>query len=706
MSRSTIKGTVTTTVTLGQDGYLPTLEITKTGKVLPSATGADGIVDPSGVSNAVITNHGTVAGAYGAGTGVYFSAAGTLQNTGTINGGQASYSVGRQQYGYQGGNGVTLSQGGSVVNHGAIRGGEGGGSSSGYTGIGGRGVSLYGGTLTNAGHVTGGAAGLTGANNKGGYGGAGVYARGGATIINSGTSTGGAGTYGYYHGSAGGVGVQVYGTATLTNTGTISGGAGGEGLNFGGGIGGTGVYIPRGADIVTNQGLIKGGQGGGSVFSSGFTGGVGVYLQGGTLTNTGKIVGGAGGLGHGPNPLGIGGVGVTINSGELITSGTIAGGTGAAENRYGFSSVAVSFGSEGGTLVLEPGAVFDGAAAGSGNAVLLLPGTTAGTLTGLGVTQFFDFGTVAIGSGAIWELAGPSTLYNLPILQNAGTLSVTGTVYAKSVQDSGTLSVTGTLSAAGAEITASGYLNTGTSGAIALYAVDLAGGHLHESAGGTLEVGNYVGGVAAGTLAVGAGSGISGYGTISADALSVAGSISADGGTLNVHGDISGFGTLDIERDSTLTVYGSVSVLRMNFDVDGNGFGAVLDLVKPGEDTSILSGFGVGDTVDLQKLIATTLTYSGGTLTLLNGTHVEDTLSLAGRYTAANFQLQSDGNNGTDVLYVTPQAQEFGGAALQALGISNAPHHDLDAGSLAFWHVNESGVASWLSAGLLAHKPG
>jgi hypothetical protein len=322
--------------------------------------------------------------------------------------------------------------------------------------------------------------------------------------------------------------------------------------------------------------------------------------------------------------------------------------------------------------------------------VVVLGGTTAATLTGLG-TEFDGFGTLAIASGANWELTGTNYVYD--------------GASASGLQDAGTLSVTGTLDATGrTEITASGYLNTGPSGAIALSGVDLAGGHLHESAGGTLEVGRYpdLGGVAAGTLTVDAGAGISGYGTISANALSVAGSISADGGTLNVHGDISGFGTLTIDPGATLMAYGSLSVLRVKFYSDSG----TLALAKPTEATSILSGFAAGDVVDLQKLIATTLTYSGGTLTLLNGTHVEDTLSLAGRYTAANFQLQSDGNNGTDVLYVTPQAQEFGGATLQALAISNAPHHDLDAGSLAFWHANESGVATWLSAGLLAHKPG
>jgi hypothetical protein len=241
-----------------------------------------------------------------------------------------------------------------------------------------------------------------------------------------------------------------------------------------------------------------------------------------------------------------------------------------------------------------------------------------------------------------------------------------------------------------------------------LSGVDLAGGHLHESAAGTLFVGSYpdLDTVAAGTLTVKAGAEISGYGTISADALSVAGSISAEGGTLDVHGDISGFGTLTIDPGATLMAYGAVSVLRVSFGSFIGSSGDTLALAKPTEATSILSGFGAGDVVDLQKLIATTLTYSGGTLTLLDGTHVEDTLSLAGRYTAANFQLQSDGNNGTDVVYVTPQAQEFGGATLQNLQMSNLPHHDLDAGSLAFWHVSESGVAAWLSAGLSAHKLG
>lgn len=61
-------------------------------------------------------------------------------------------------------------------------------------------------------------------------------------------------------------------------------------------------------------------------------------------------------------------------------------------------------------LIVEPGAVFIGAANGSGsNDVLeLAPGVSSGTVTGLGTTRYLGFGHVTVDAVADWTLAGSS----------------------------------------------------------------------------------------------------------------------------------------------------------------------------------------------------------------------------------------------------------------------------------------------------------
>ena len=133
------------------------------------------------------------------------------------------------------------------------------------------------------------------------------------------------------------------------------------------------------------------------------------------LTNTGLIQGGRGGAGlAGTNPNsgtaigGTGGAGVYLNGGTLVMAGTIAGGLGGASMANpGAMGDAVQFGTPAGTLVVDPGATFQGAIVANANVddTLVLAGTASGTLTGFG-TSITGFTTITEDAQAHWTLGG------------------------------------------------------------------------------------------------------------------------------------------------------------------------------------------------------------------------------------------------------------------------------------------------------------
>jgi hypothetical protein len=62
---TTISGTITSTVTLGTDGYSSPLTITTTGAITPTAPDAIALVIPATVQGAVVLNQGSVIGSNG-----------------------------------------------------------------------------------------------------------------------------------------------------------------------------------------------------------------------------------------------------------------------------------------------------------------------------------------------------------------------------------------------------------------------------------------------------------------------------------------------------------------------------------------------------------------------------------------------------------------------------------------------------------------
>jgi hypothetical protein len=346
----------------------------------PSDGGAGVYLGGSGT----ITNFGTIAGGanfraelYG-GVGVSM-AGGTLVNKGLIEGGV-------------GADGVRVQQEATLLNAGTIRGGSGGG-----LGV----VLESAGTITNFGLIAGSAGG-------GAYG---ILFRGDATLANYGTLTGGSAGAG---GGSGGIAVELETTGTVMNAGTIEGGAGGVS-----GSGGFGAYLQYGSTL-TNRGTIAGGSsvadsGGAGITllrdssvvsrgviagGAGTYGGYGVRLDYGSdsLVNAGTIAGG-----YGANA---GGIGVSIDGATVTTSGTIAGGL----NAGGTRADAVQFGFYGGTLVIDPRAVFEGGIQGSnyGVSTLELAGHSQSTLSGIG-TSVMGITNFVEDASARWTLSGSLT---------------------------------------------------------------------------------------------------------------------------------------------------------------------------------------------------------------------------------------------------------------------------------------------------------
>jgi hypothetical protein len=431
----TIHGTITTPVTLGANGYGAGLTIATDGAVIPSQAGADAIYAPSSITNAHVVNHGMLIAADGlssqdgpGGVGILLAGGGKVVNIGLVEGGRGGANTG------DGGDGVLLQEVGSVSNSGTIYGGDS------YNGNGGVGVDLaQGGALVNHGTI---------------YGGGGYYGNG-DLVTGVGVALGAAGTVqnfgkivggyrnddGFSGASAAGYGLDFSAGGTLINRGIVDGGNRGAG-----------AVLFDGPGQIKNFGAIAGGPGN---YNGDIDGGLGVSLRGGgTLTNHGTITGGYGAERYHYSG-GNGGAGVYLDGGTLIAAaGTIAGGAGGRGTHNGANGNAVSFGSAAGTLVIDAGAQFVGniVANTAVNDTLVLSGTTAGTLSGLGktVTGFTTItesahatwtlegkvsgsGTLSMGSGTHLELGGPVSIATIQFtsgtqnLQLDSTSSVTST---------------------------------------------------------------------------------------------------------------------------------------------------------------------------------------------------------------------------------------------------------------------------------------
>lgn len=304
----------------------------------------------------------------------------------------------------------------------------------------------------------------------GGNGGYGIRGTGAFQLGNYGSITGGTGG----NGGGGGLGIAgsghtgysgkggnggVGGTAlsgagfTLLNasTGTITGGAGGEagraGFHSGGaygtaGTGGQGGAAVRssGASHISNSGSIIGGAGGAgnkdyTGSGLGGNGGAGIVGDGFMLTNTANIAGGAGGAGGYPYPFGTGGSGGNGGAGILgsnltiANAGTISGGqagmaaipdpkTKEKAGKSGSSGDAVHFTGGTSALTLNSGSVLNGVVEIDGGSTATLYANAAG----------LDLNGGSLGSNALLINGIANINVNTPSFAVSGNVNGSGTL--------------------------------------------------------------------------------------------------------------------------------------------------------------------------------------------------------------------------------------------------------------------------------------
>ena len=139
--------------------------------------------------------------------------------------------------------------------------------------------------------------------------------------------------------------------------------------------------------------------------------------------------------------------------------------------------------------------------------------------------------------------------------------------------------------------------------------------------------------------------------------------IGKPGGTVS---DIKNFASLDVksgtwtiadvENYTNGTTIGPNAklVLTSGNDLDGGGpihfdNGASLQIDNTVAPTNVLTGFKVGDSIDITKLAdqGVTVTVQNGKVTLVNASGVGETLLIAGAKSGSQFNVVSDGNGGT-----------------------------------------------------------
>jgi hypothetical protein len=315
----------------------------------------------------------------------------------------------------------------------------------------------------------------------------------------------------------------------------------------------------------------------------------------------------------------------------------------------------------GGALSLLAGRSFTVAANGgsfSNAGKLTLGGGTfsATSLMEASTAVLSGFGQVAgpiSAAGTILASGGTLTL--------AGALSGTGTlsVAAKAVLDeTGGGSFAGALTGAGTiKIDAALTLNAGSS---------VAATNVVEAVNLTLGAGTSITNAAGHGFTIAASSGVvtlGGAGTLTnAGTLAKTGAGEADIGATFINSasvsvgagkmvfvrQVTGSGTVGIAAGATAAFdAGASAAQKVNF-LAGTG---ALNLGSPASFLGLIGGFTGSDSIDLLNTAATKLTYSGGTLTVLNGSAAVATLAFSGTYNLNNFVLGSDHNSGSVITW-------------------------------------------------------
>ena len=148
----------------------------------------------------------------------------------------------------------------------------------------------------------------------------------------------------------------------------------------------------------------------------------------------------------------------------------------------------------------------------------------------------------------------------------------------------------------------------------------------------------------AGNIAVSGGSTLSFLGAVTNNGV-----LEISAGAASIATTVSGNGALQLNAAGTLSLLAGAGTGQT---VDFLAASGALDLKTPLSFDGTIAGFAGSDTIDLLKTAATTLTYSGGTLTVLDHATTVATIDFSGGYTQSDFSLTTDTHGGTLINFV------------------------------------------------------
>ena len=266
-----------------------------------------------------------------------------------------------------------------------------------------------------------------------------------------------------------------------------------------------------------------------------------------------------------------------------------------------------------------------------------------------------DTAAVVLVSGAGSELdAGPSlSIGGETVYDNAGKGQVTvqsgGLLYAfdkTQVQADGTITVAG----------AGSVFHTSQLDVLSQASVAVGSGGLFQAAivtlnGGTIKL---TGGMLNASASLTAQSGtLTGAGTVTSPRVINNGLFDASGGTLHLTGAVTGTGVMRIYSAATLQLDSTVaSSQTVVFESGAN----VLALNDPHGFAGRILDFAAGDSIDLLKTAASSVTFRADTLQVYSGSTLVSTLHVRGQYTTGGFHLAADGHGGTAISYSSSTA--------------------------------------------------
>jgi hypothetical protein len=191
--------------------------------------------------------------------------------------------------------------------------------------------------------------------------------------------------------------------------------------------------------------------------------------------------------------------------------------------------------------------------------------------------------------------------------------------------------------------------------------------------------------ITGGTVALNGTANVNGSTVIQA-AVANNGTIVVNAGLLDLGGAVSGNGTIAINNSAGVE-FGQASATSQKVSF-ASGSTATLKLDQPSALQSPITDFQTTDTIDLAGVTATAALYSGGDLTLFNGTTPVEQLTLSTPYSRNLFHVNPDGSGGTDVTVTLPPppptAYDFNGDKTSDILWQNT------SGQAATWLLNNT----------------